>query len=335
MKPFATPILVLLALPASLLAASGDAREAQSASTSSETVFRVSSNLVLIDVMASNGAKGTPDITLARGDFQVLDNGRPVSIKTFDAGTAIRPLALWFVVQCNMKGWEANGSGLFAGQIGRFDPALTFLEKRDKVAVAHWCDNGDSKLDLLPTSNIAQAAPVLEQALAPIPDPRTHDRSGELALQKTLQLIVNATYSLSAETLPVVIFLYGDYSGMPKPEADRFIYELLETSAIVYGLKDSRSPRIGSLWIAREQSAIANYIAVQTGGQYLTVTPETYATGLKEIVEQLHFRYELGFKPKSLDGKRHRLRVKLADAAIDRHKGVHLQYRSAYVPIAH
>jgi hypothetical protein len=82
-----------------------------------------------------------------------------------------------------------------------------------------------------------------------------------------------------------------------RSEADHFIDELLETSAIAYGLKDRRSPRIGWLW--GEQGAIANYIATETGGEYLPVTPETYSTGLEEILQQLHCRYELGFKPET------------------------------------
>ena len=186
------------------------------------------------------------------------------------------------------------------------------MDKQDTVAVAHWCDNGRSKLDLLPTSNVEEAATALEQALVPMSSPNDHNRTGELALQKTLQLIVDATRSLVPEPVPVVIFLYGDYSGMPKSEADHFIDELLETSAIAYGLKDRRSPRI---WLLGEQGAVANYFATETGGEYLRVTPETYATGLEEILQQLHGRYELGFKPETLDGKRHKLRVELADAA--------------------
>ena len=34
-----------------------------------------------------------------------------------------------------------------------------------------------------------------------------------------------------------------------------------------------------------------------------------------------------------LDGKRHKLTVKLVDAVKDQHKGVRLRYRPAYVPI--
>jgi hypothetical protein len=115
---------------------------------------------------------------------------------------------------------------------------------------------------------------------------------------------------------------------MPRAEADHFIGELLETSAVAYGLRDRRSPRI---WSLGEQGAIANYIATQTGGEYLRVTPATYAKGLEEILRQLHGRYQLGFKPEALDGKQHQLRVELSDAAKKRHK-LRLRHRLAYVP---
>lgn len=330
MKLSAILAFALLLFQCSLSATLGLAQEVPSVTHSPEITFHSSSDLVLVDVVALNTKNGLPDKTLKRDDFQIFDNDHPVSIKTFDSGAQTRPLALWFVVQCNMQGWEAKGSGLFAGRISLFKPALKYLETKDMVAVAHWCDDGQSKLDLPPTSNIDEMTTALEQVLAPMLSPDDHARTGELALQKTLQLIIDATRSLVPEPVPVVIFLYGDYSGMPRSEADHFIDELLETSAIAYGLKDRRSPRI---WLVGEQGAVANYVATETGGQYLTVTPETYATGLGEILQQLHGRYELGFKPEALDGKRHKLRVMLADAAKNQHKEVRLRYRSAYVPV--
>jgi hypothetical protein len=295
-----------------------------------QVTFRSSSNLVLVDVTALKN--GLPDQSLRRDDFPLFDNGHPISIKTFDSGaqSTTRPLALWFVVQCNMPGWEKEGSGLFAGQVHLLQPALAHLDKRDAVAVAHWCDTGESKIDLQPTSNVDAAAATLEQVLAPPASPDDHQRTGELALQKTLQLIVDETRSLVPEPVPVVIFLYGDYSGMPREEADHFIDELLETSAIAFGLRDRRSPKI---WLLGEQGAVANYIATETGGEYLRVTPETYQKGLEEILQQLHFRYELGFKPETLDGKRHELRVTLVGPAKKQHKKTRLRYRAAYVPM--
>ena len=124
---------------------------------------------------------------------------------------------------------------------------------------------------------------------------------------------------------------------MHRAEADHFIGELLETSAIVYGLKDSRSGAmpiplrlLGSAF--QEQMEVAKYIATQTGGEYASVAPETYSTSLEEILRQLHFRYELGFKPEALDGKRHKLEVKLAAGLKKQRHGVRLRYRPAYVP---
>jgi hypothetical protein len=42
---------------------------------------------------------------------------------------------------------------------------------------------------------------------------------------------------------------------------------------------------------------------------------------------QLHFRYELGFMPSAIDGKRHELRVRPTNEAKDRHKGIRLRSR--------
>ena len=319
-------ILLWVLLEHSLLALSAFAQQPA-------ITFHTSSDLVLVDVIARNARNGLPDKSLTRSDFEVFDNGHPVLIKSFDNGAQFttRALALWFVVLCNMQGYEREGSGLFQGQISLFKPALRYLEKQDTVAVAHWCDDGQSNLDLLPTRNVDRAATVLEQVLGPIPNTKDHDRAGELALQKTLQLIIDATRSAKPEPVPIVIFLYGDHSGMPKSEANHFIDELLETSAIVYGLRDRRSP--GIWFLPGEQKEVAHYIASETGGQYLDVTPHTYASGLEEILQQLHFRYELGFTPEALDGQRHKLTVKLAEAARNQHKGVRLRYRAAYVPI--
>ena len=61
--------------------------------------------------------------------------------------------------------------------------------------------------------------------------------------------------------------------------------------------------------------------------------PENYASALQEILRQLHFRYELGFKPEILNGKRHELRVELVGAARGKYNIVRLRYRGAYVPV--
>jgi hypothetical protein len=299
---------------------------------SSEVTLHSSSNLVLVPVIALKNS--LPIQTLKREDFQIFDDGRPVSIATFDNGAefAARPLALWFVVLCNMKGYEAQGSGVFRGQTALFKPALSNLEKWDTVAVAHWCDDGQSKLDVMPTADVDQALSGLEQALVPMPDTRKHDRDGELALQNTLQQIVDTARASTPEPISVVIFLYGDWSGMGKSEANHLVDEILQTSGIAFGIRDRHSPH---MWfLPGEQKEVAHYIAAQTGGEYFDATADQYSTALGAILQQLHFRYELGFKPGVPDGKRHLLRVTLSDAAKNRYQGIGLKYRAAYTSMA-
>jgi hypothetical protein len=150
MKTLATVAFALLMFESNLVATAQEAWSISHAPPFADVTFHSSSDLVLVDVIAFKN--GLPDKTLKRGDLEVFDNGRPVSITTFDsvAQFAARPVALWFVVLCNMQGYEKQGSGLFAGQIALFRPALKYVEKQDTVAVAHWCDDGQSRLDLLP-----------------------------------------------------------------------------------------------------------------------------------------------------------------------------------------
>src|SRR5580704_11860252 len=136
MKP--AVILSLLLSLRSLCALSAVAQQAPPVPQSPEVTIRVSSDLVLVPVIALNAKNGLPDKTLKRDDFQVFDDGHPVSIQTFDSSASTRPLALWFVVQCSMKNSDAQGSGLFRGRMSLFKPALKYLDKQDTVGVAHW-----------------------------------------------------------------------------------------------------------------------------------------------------------------------------------------------------
>jgi hypothetical protein len=174
----------------------------------------------------------------------------------------------------------------------------------------------------------------LEQVLSVTVAVDSHDRPGELALQAALQKLVDATRSQIPERIPAVIFLYNDYSAMPKGEADQFVDRLLSSSVTVYGLRDQQSPKIRMMeWLGGEKGAIANYIAIQTGGSYLSVGSAQYADGLKQILDALHTRYELGFTPQAPDGKRHNLRVALSAEARKKYPPTRLAYRSGYVAI--
>jgi hypothetical protein len=128
----------------------------------------------------------------------------------------------------------------------------------------------------------------------------------------------------------VIVFLHGDYTGQPHRELDRVVNDFLETSGVVFGIRDYRSP---NLHLLGEQSKILQYMSKQTGGQYFSPPPSGYGAALEAILTQLHLRYELGFVPPMIDGKRHELKVELTKEAKTEHKGVRLRFRPEYIPV--
>jgi hypothetical protein len=115
-----------------------------------------------------------PFETSKNNDFRLFDNRHEVPISTFDAGASYdaRPITLWLVVICNETGLPKFGaSAEFRGQESLFRPALDHLETHDRIGVAHWCDDGDSHLDLQPTEDHDKAIQELGETLKPLTQP--------------------------------------------------------------------------------------------------------------------------------------------------------------------
>ena len=299
--------------------------------------IRVQSSLVLVDVITRDRKSGLPVRDFKKEDFRLFDNGHELPITTFDAGARYdtRAITLWLVVICNEGGLPKFGaSAEFLGEESLLRPALDHLEAHDRVGVAHWCDNGDSRIDLLPTEDRDKAIGKLAETLKPIPfegGTSESDEAGEQAFRKLIRLIIRDAYGRNPTPLPAIVFLHGDHTGQPHGELNKLVDDFLETSGIAFGIRDSRSPNLH--FIIGEQAKIMHYIAKQTGGEYFSVPPVEYENALEAILMQLHYRYELGFIPPAIDGKRHELRVELKQAVTAEHKGVRLRYRPEYIPV--
>jgi len=295
--------------------------------------FRVQSSLVLVDVIGQDPKSGLPVRDLKKQDFRIFDNGHEVRTATFDAGVDTRPIILWLVVICNERG-VVGASGEFAGKEALLRSALDHLEKRDTVGVAHWCDNGETSLDLLPTDDRDVPIHVLAETLKPIPfegGSDATDEVGEETFRKMVRLIIRDAYQRNPKPLPVILFLHGDHTGQPRRELDKVVDDLLETSCVVFGIRDNQSAVLH--FLIDEQAKIIHYMAKHTGGTYLSAPSSGYAAALEAVLVQLHFRYELGFVPPAIDGKRHELRVDLTKLAKAEHKGLRLRYRPEYIPV--
>jgi hypothetical protein len=295
--------------------------------------FRSQSSLVEVDVISRDPKTGLPVREFKRDDFRLFNDGKEVPLTTFDAGYDTRPVILWLVVICN-EGGKIAGSAEFVGNEAMFRPAFDHLEKLDTVGVAHWCDNGETQLDLIPTEDRDRPVSVLAETIKPIPfhTGEDSDAVGEVTFRKMIRTIIQDAHRRNPQPLPVIVFLDGDHTGQPHRALDQVVDDFLETSGIAFGIKDSRAPR-APLFFIGEVAQIEHYIAKKTGGQYFSAPPERYAAALEAILMQLHFRYELGFVPPVIDGKRHQLKVELTKSAKEKHKGVRLRFRSEYIPV--
>ena len=307
--------------------------------SNSAAVFHAKAQLVLVDIFARDPNSGLPLKTLTREDFRIFDNKHQVPIATFDGGASYdtHPVALWLIVICNEgnKGTQGElASGWFAGRESLFRKALDDLEPQDRIGVGHWCDNGDAQLDLHPTENRDKAISTLAEALVPISfAPSNPDlRKGELALQRLIRLIIADAHQNEARPLPVLMFLHTDYTSMPSSELNLVVNDVLETRGIAFGIKNADTANFTRRNFFGEQGSVLHYMAKETGGEYFSVPQDKYSETLKTILLQLHFRYQLGFKPRALDGKRHKLKVELVGRAREKYKAVRLQHRLEYIP---
>jgi hypothetical protein len=304
------------------------------------SVLHVHTSMTLVDVVAEETKTAQHSralITdLKKDDFRVLDNGREMPIEAFDAGITrtASPVALWLIVQCNM-GFPVEWASMFMrGRTQLLRPALLHLNKDDVVGVAHWCDNEDAKIDLQPTRDVDAALATIETIFRGRVPPENNP-AGERAMPRMMELALANVANTKPARVPVFLFLYGDHNAAYAETADRILKDLLQTSAIVFGLNDqdlhynpANFSDGGKVW------HLVHYYSTETGGQYYSTShPELFSGALDYMLTQMHLRYVLGFKPLKLDGKRHVLRVELTQEAKRRYHDPELRFRTEYIPV--
>jgi hypothetical protein len=323
------------------LAACSSLPASSQASSTQIPTFRSDTQLALVDVVAEIKEKSLHTrallTELKKEDVRVFDNGREVSIRSFDIGAhyETRPIALWLVVQCNLGDPPEWNSGFLRNKTQLLKPALTGLHIDDAIGVAHWCDDGTASLDLPAGRDPDAAVAAVDHVISGHPI-SGENRTGEVAMQKMIRMILENVHHDTPQRLPIFLFLYGDHCGTFVDEAHRIIEDVLETSGVVFGISDNGYPydaedmfRHGKVFY------LVHYYSQQTGGQfYSTIDPRLFSAALDYILLQLHLRYTIGFKPLEVDGKRHALKVELTKKAAKRFPGSELRFRQEYIPVA-
>jgi hypothetical protein len=276
--------------------------------------------------------------TLTKTDFRLFDNGHEVPIQSFSAGTDLsRPITLWLIVQCNMGLQPEQASGYIKGKTQLLKPALRYLDDDDLIGVAHWCENGDAKIDVAPATNVDAALQGVEAALS-TPAYLGHNAQGDLALEKMVDLVIKSTMAQTPARLPVLLFLHGDFGGdqgsIDVRVSNQILTNITGHSGVVFGLGigTNDNSALDSMRAGGQSSHFIHSYCGTSGGQYYTTArTENFAPTLNYILSSLHLRYTLGFEPAKLDGKTHDLRVELTKDAQKRYPKTTLRFRSEYV----
>jgi hypothetical protein len=266
-------------------------------------------------------------------DFQLLDGHTILPISTFasaSSGTA-RPLSLWFVVQCPEVRTVSSGSGFMLGKTDTLTPAVRKLHEKDTVGVAHWCDDGRFAVDLAPTTDRLAPAATLQSVLS-APAVQTGTQSGQDSLRGAILQTQEVSMSSDADAIPVLIFLYGDVSGMYEDELNDTLEHVLQTSGIIYELDNGAISVQKKFELGRRaRSHVVHYLSEKTGGRALSSWNSDYGKELDRIIGELYARYQLGFLPPAQDGRQHELQIKFSEEARKRLKSADLRYPSAYM----
>lgn len=282
-------------------------------------------SLVLVDALAQEKKSGAPIPDLQQDDFLLRDNGKTVAITSFNRGKdqKLRPIQLWFVLMCNeqvhsqmggrrraqVESTEQWGVSFMAGRTGDLRPALEHLNAGDTVGVAHWCDDGQSEIDVPPSGEYGPALEVMDQ-IARRKAVMIEQDSGSDARAEVTGLINNMASSAFPEPFLAMIFIGGKQTGNQAGNSGDPWSGFMEVSSMDFGAGNSSNG---------------------TESLEFAVKGSDYINRLGTYLDNLHIRYEIGFAPNP-DAKKlqHKVSITLTKGAKEKYPDAVLRYRDVY-----
>ncbi len=248
--------------------------------------------------------------SLARDDFELLDNGRPVEIVAFSNDP--QPLTLTLMLQMSYS---------MAPQYVRLTAAarhlINALQPPDRIRVGTFTN--EVAVSPLLTSNRTVLDRVLREEMWPY----------GLGL-RPWAAIDAATMSLDAESGRRAVVMLTAMSGpwgedrnfMPTgrmpTEKERARFSSTSTSEFVRRRMVERDVALYIVGVAgSDQDLPSNFLRLTEdsgGGHFVLPHNADLAAAFADVAEELRHQYVLGFVPTTLDGREHRLQVRVRRA---------------------
>lgn len=279
------------AAPAALSSGSAASVASQQQPPQEQPVFRAPSRVevpIYATVLDNNGRIVTD---LQKEDFTVLDNGKPVELTTFSNA----PLPFTAVVMMDTSASMTNNLELLNRAAEQF---LIRLHPTDRAQVGAFND----KIQLSGTF--------------------TNDRDALVLALEELQFgnptRLNDAIAASLDALDDtdgrrVILMFSDGDDTASKTSFRNVLERArDEEVMVYAIGLESEYLQGTRMVRSRPSRDLRRIADETGGGYFELkrTAELAPT-FTRVAQELRSQYLLGFAPETLDGKQHRLEVRL------------------------
>jgi VWFA-related protein len=290
-------------------------------SAQEERVFRGGAQTVPVYATVRD-AQGRLVPNLTRADFQVIDDGRPATITTFSDDLLPASIALLLDMSTSMLGEHARVR----------EAALHFIEQlvpEDRVRIGTFGD----EIALSPwlTSDKAILSRVLREEVWPGGDTPLWSsmRAGmaSIADEPSRHVIVTLTDGIdtgcprmigstgvpqrSVALLSQRFAASAVRQTLPRPvdrRASCATFDDVETLALdrefmVYAIGMEGPGLAGGLIKLTDETG---------GGRFELRRNEDLARAFKDVLDELHHQYALGFTPVALDGRTHLLQVRIA-----------------------
>lgn len=297
---------VLLLLSAVIIATTGAPLGSQTAaaielgSTSysakprqSTPVFKVRGVTVSMQATVSDGRRLVTDLTA--DDFTIFDNGRPQPLTVFRR--EVRPMSVVMLFDTSMS--MENSIGLVREGARQF---VNHLLPTDRVELATF------------NSQIWWVRPFTNDRtrlnrLLDFLEPRTIGPS--TALWMAIDRSINELEPVEGQKV-LLVFSDGENNVRKGPDSLRVRLRAITNDVMVYAIALKTTYTINGQTQHSELDKDLPLITEATGGGYVELkTSDELGATFKQIIDELHQQYTLGFEAPELDGKMHDITVKV------------------------
>lgn len=289
-----------------------------SAQQDNSEVIRVDTRVVSVDVLVTDKRTGARVEGLKRENFEVLDDGHPVSITHFSQGAdPNRPLALILFVDV-----RHTTKAVVPRLREALRQALLRLQPEDEVAVFTFWRKGEMLQEL--TRDRTKILQALEKTVEVQKEQGSKGGASGEYMSETLLTGLRHAQERRPQSRIALVGITDDLNATLREIVERTAETLVASGAAVSGLIKvsgafattmkhwKRAVDTAGLSAYRPGENL-EYYSAQTGGEIVNVKGDDYSEALEQVIGNLVGRYSLGFvlDENRLDGQFHKLTVKV------------------------